>query len=79
LDFKELEKAYKLSIEKLSPRRKEIYLLSREQSLSNAEIAKKMNISVKTVENQMTSAISEIRKNLRSLGFSGIIFFELFF
>ena len=79
LDFKELEKSYKQSIEMLSPRRKEIYLLSREQSLSNAEIAEKMNISIKTVENQMTSAISEIRKNLRSLGFSGIIFFELFF
>lgn len=79
LDFKELEKAYQEAIAQLSPRRKEIFLLSREQSLSNAEIAKRMNISVKTVENQMTSALAEIRKNLRSLGFSGIIFFELFF
>jgi RNA polymerase sigma-70 factor, ECF subfamily len=79
LNFRELEKAYQAAIEKLSPRRKVIFLLSREQSLSNAEIAEKMNISVKTVENQMTSALSEIRKHLSSLGFSGIIFFELFF
>jgi len=78
LNFNELEKAYKEAVEQLSPRRKEIFLLSREQSLSNAEIAEKMNISVKTVENQMTLALSEIRKDLRSLGFSGIIFFELF-
>jgi RNA polymerase sigma-70 factor (ECF subfamily) len=78
LDFNELDKAYHEAIEQLSPRRKEIFLLSREQSLSNFEIAERMDISVKTVENQMTSAISEIRKNLRSLGFSGIIFFELF-
>jgi len=78
LDFNELEKAYKDAIEQLSPRRKEIYLLSKEQFLSNAEIAVMMKISIKTVENQMTSAISEVRKNLRSLGFSGIIFFELF-
>lgn len=78
LNFNELEEAYHQVIEQLSPRRKEIFLLSREQSFSNVEIAEKMNISVKTVENQMTSAISEIRKNLRSLGFSGIIFFELF-
>lgn len=78
LDFNELEKAYHKAIEQLSPRRKDIYLLSKERSFSNAEIAMKMNISVKTVENQMTSALSEIRKNLRSLGFSGIIFFELF-
>jgi len=79
LNFRELEKAYQAAIEKLSPRRKVIFLLSREQSLSNAEIAEKMNISVKTVENQMTSALSEIRKHLSSLGFSGIIFFELFY
>jgi len=79
LNFNELEKAYHAAIEQLSPRRKEIFLLSREDSLSNAEIAQKMNISVKTVENQMTTALSEIRKNLRSLGFSGIIFFKLFF
>ena len=78
LDFNELEKAFKDAVEQLSPRRKEIYSLSKEQFLSNADIAVKMNISIKTVENQTTSAISEIRKNLRSLGLSGIIFFELF-
>ncbi len=78
LNFNELEKAYHEAIEQLPPKRKEIYLLSKERSLSNAEIATKMNISVKTVENQMTSALSKIRKDLRSLGFSGIIFFELF-
>jgi RNA polymerase sigma-70 factor (ECF subfamily) len=79
LNFIELEAAYHQIIENLSPRRKEIYLLSREQHLSNAEIAEKMNISVKTVENQMTSALSEIRKRLRNLGFSVIFIFELFF
>lgn len=78
LNFRELEEAYKEAVEQLSPRRKEIFMLNREQSLSNAEIAEKMNVSVKTVENQMTSALSEIRKNLRSIGFSSIIFFKLF-
>jgi RNA polymerase sigma-70 factor (ECF subfamily) len=78
LNFKELEKAYLEGIEKLSPRRKEIFIMSRELSLSNAEIAEKMNISIKTVENQMTSAFSDIRRTLRTLGFSGIVFFELF-
>ncbi|RIH63105.1 RNA polymerase sigma-70 factor [Mariniphaga sediminis] len=78
LDFNELNRAYQKSVEGLSPRRREIYCLSKEKNLSNAEIAKKMDISVKTVENQMTAALAEIKKNLRSLGFSGIIFFELF-
>ncbi len=79
LNFKELEKAYKNSVEQLSPKRKEIFLLSREKNLTNAEIATKLGISVKTVENQMTSALFEIKRNLRSAGFSGLIFFELFF
>ena len=77
LDFNELERAYHQVIEQLSPRRREIFKLSRVQSLSNAEIAEKMSISVKTVENQMISAKSEIIKNLLSLGFSGIIFLAL--
>ncbi len=77
-DFKELESIYLQSVEKLSPRRKEIFLLSREQSLSNAQIAAKMNISVKTVENQMTAALSQIRKHLSHFGFIGLFFYELF-
>jgi RNA polymerase sigma-70 factor (ECF subfamily) len=78
LNFNELEKAYNASIEQLSPRRREIYLLSKVHSFSNLEVSVKMNISVKTVENQMTSALAEIRKKMRSLGFCGIIFFDLF-
>lgn len=78
LDFKELERAYKQSIEQLSPKRKTIFLLSREKNLSNAEIAQQLGISIKTVENQMTSALAQIKKELLSAGFSGLIFFELF-
>ncbi|KOH44073.1 RNA polymerase sigma-70 factor [Sunxiuqinia dokdonensis] len=78
LDFNELERAYKQSIEQLSPKRKTIFLLSREKNLSNAEIAAQLGISVKTVENQMTSALAQIKKELLSAGFSGLVFFELF-
>lgn len=78
LDFNELKRAYNKSIEKLPARQKEIFLLRREKNLSNAEVAKEMGISVKTVENQMTSALAHIKGSLRNLGFSGIIFFELF-
>ncbi len=78
IDFHELERNYRRSVERLSPRRKEIFLLSRENNLSNAEIATHLGISVKTVENQMTSALAEIKKHLKSNGFSGLFFFELF-
>lgn len=78
LNFQELEKICQQAVDRLSPRRKEIYYLSREKHLSNAEIASQLGISVKTVENQMTSALAEIRRKLRSRGFSVLFFFELF-
>ena len=78
LDFHELERIYKRAVDQLSPKRKEIFLLSRKDSLSNAEIASRLSISVKTVENQMTSALAEIKRKLCSRGFSGLFFFEVF-
>lgn len=78
LDFKELDRIYRQAIEKLPARRKEVYRLSRDKGLSNREIANELGISVKTVENQMTAALSGIKKELLSYGISGGIFFELF-
>ncbi len=74
LDFRELEKICQQAADRLAPKRKAIYRLSREEHLSNAEIAARLDISVKTVENQMTSALSEIRRALRSRGFLSIFF-----
>ncbi len=78
LNFKELEKAYEAVIDSLSPRKKEVFQLSRIEFLSYKEISAKLGISVKTVENQMTSALSEIRMKISSLGFLGILFISLF-
>jgi RNA polymerase sigma-70 factor (ECF subfamily) len=78
LDFNELNQAYQNAIEKLSPKRKEIFKLSREKAMSNLEIATHLGISIKTVENQMTTAIADIKKTLQSLGFSAIIYISLF-
>ncbi len=78
LNFHELERAYQQAVNQLSPKRREIFKLSREKFLSNAEIADHLGISVKTVENQMTSALTGIRHALRLQGFSLLLFFELF-
>lgn len=78
LNFAELERAYQKSIDQLSPQRKKIFLLSREKFLTNVEIASQLGISVKTVENQMTTSIAQIKKSLMSMGFAGVIFFDLF-
>jgi RNA polymerase sigma-70 factor (ECF subfamily) len=57
----QLESLYQQALLSLPPKRKEIFLLSRHNGLSNREIAEKMGISVKTVESQMTAALGFLR------------------
>lgn len=59
---KELDEAVKTGIEKLPKKCKEIFVLSRHEHLSNKEIALQLDVSIKTVENQMTIAIKKMRK-----------------
>jgi len=54
---------YKL-LDKLPPQRKEIFMLSREKGLSHDEIAKKLNISRRTVENNIYRALKFLKKHL---------------
>ena len=51
----------KKEIDNLHPICKEIFLLSKYEGLTNLEIADHLNLSVKTVENQMTRAYAQLR------------------
>jgi RNA polymerase sigma-70 factor (ECF subfamily) len=51
-------------IEQLPPKCKETFLLSKKEGLTYVEIATHLNVSIKTVENQMNIAFSTIRKKL---------------
>jgi RNA polymerase sigma-70 factor (ECF subfamily) len=53
------------SIEELPEKRREIFRLSREEGLKYREIAEKLNISIKTVEAQMSLAIKSLRDKLK--------------
>lgn len=71
-----IEKAYNT----LSPRQKEVFLLSREGCLSYKEIAEQLNISVNTVHDYLSSSLHIIRQFL--LKYSGIeigLFLLLYF
>lgn len=51
-----------IAIENLPPKRKEIFKMSRIEGLSYRAIAEKLGISQKTVENQISSALTALRK-----------------
>ena len=57
-----------LMLEDLPARCREIYLLSRHDNLSITEIAAKLNISKRTVENQLTVALKHLRTILNCSG-----------
>lgn len=70
-------------IDSLPNRRKEIFLLSRRDGLGNTEIAELLNLSLRTVENNIYQAEKEIRGFLEEnhllikgfVGSAGIFFF----
>jgi len=60
----ELEQRIRESIDHLPTERRKIFILSRFDGLKYKEIADQLNISVKTVENQMYQALRFLRENL---------------
>ena len=53
-----------VEIQKLPPKCKEVFLLSRKDGLTNIEISNYLQISTKTVEAHITKAFTILRKNL---------------
>jgi RNA polymerase sigma-70 factor (ECF subfamily) len=64
----ELQEKYRAAFEKLPPRCAEVFRLVREEKKKYAEAAELLNISVKTVDNQMNKAVkilySELKEHL---------------
>ena len=52
-------------IEKLPPKSKEVFLLSKKEGLSNIEISAILGISTKTIEGHITKAYKILRANLK--------------
>lgn len=70
----DLERELGQHLQELPERCREIFLLSRFQQLSNDEIAHKLGISKRTVENQITAALKYLRMSLKNSGVLLIIF-----
>ena len=65
LEYEEVDRTLRAALGHLSPRCREVFLLSREQGLSYPEIAETLEISVKTVETLMGRALRALRERLR--------------
>jgi RNA polymerase sigma-70 factor (ECF subfamily) len=62
--YHELERAVQSALNALPERRRQIFDLSRQHGLTYHEIAKVLNISIKTVETQMSRALHMLEERL---------------
>ncbi len=75
-EYKELEAVVEEAVESLPERCQLIFRMSREENLIHKAIAAQLDISTKTIENQMTKALKTIRAALKKYGL--LIYFLLF-
>lgn len=73
--YQDLENRLNNHLQLLPLRCKEIFLMSRMQHFSNLEIAQKLGINKRTVENQLTYALHSIRLNMKDILFSICVVF----
>lgn len=73
IEAKFLKDLLQAKVERLPEKTKIIFNYSRNENLNSREIAKKLNISHRTVENQLSNALKELRKFLRKINFFTIL------
>lgn len=61
----ELQAFINLKVDQMPPQRQQIFRMSRFEGLSNDEIANRLNINKRTVENHLTAALADLRKMLK--------------
>lgn len=71
-----LKKRIEAAIALLPAKRQEIFRLAREDGLKYREIAERLEISVKTVETQMTLALRQLRESLKE--YKNLVMFFLY-
>jgi RNA polymerase sigma-70 factor (ECF subfamily) len=78
IHFRELNEKVQILLNKLTPRQKEILLLSREEGLTHDEIANKLNISLNTVKKHMVNTLSFLKSNIDTSLMINLLFVHLF-
>lgn len=65
INLKDIKNKYQEALKKLSPQQKLIFKMSREQELSQLEIAKKTGLAINTIGNHMNAALKIFREELK--------------
>lgn len=78
VEFNEIKAGIDKIVEGLPEKRRQVFILSRTEGLSNKEIAQQMNISEKTVEDHITHAIKHLKSAMKDMGIVSILYFYLF-
>jgi RNA polymerase sigma-70 factor (family 1) len=78
IEYNNLMETANMLIDKLPSRQKSIFLLSINDHLTCEQIAMKLNISKKTVENYLALAKTSLRKSLSDVRILSVLFFCLF-
>lgn len=78
LEVKELQNMVENTLLEMTAKVREIYLLSREEHLSNKEIAERLHISEQTVKNQLSTAITILRRRFRNIGIVSLVLVDFY-
>ncbi len=78
LEAAELQQFIDEAIDQLPDKCRMVFMLSRHEELSYQEIAEHLNISVKTVENQISKALKHLRAVLKPYLSGGLLFLVSF-
>jgi len=78
LEYDEIKTGIDKIVANLPEKRQRVFILSRNEGLSNKEIALQLNISEKTVEDHITQAIRQIKSSMREVGIFSVLYCYLF-
>ncbi len=81
INYREILECYYSAISKLSPQQQKIFLMSREEYLSNKEIADRLGLSVHTINNHIKASLKVLKSEFDEIPHEsiGFILFALGF
>lgn len=78
IQFNDLNEKLQIFLNELTPRQKEIFILSREEGLTHKDIANKLGVSVNTVKKHMGNALAYLKANFDTSLTFNLLFVYLF-